>query len=70
MNGFRAYFQLLKAIPANTLSLLHFKKDAPTGMEIVVDGKVVNVEKLLRDGRVYIRAGETLYTITGEVVGR
>ena len=69
MNGFRAYFQLLKAVPANTLSLLHFKKDAPTGMEIVVDGKVVNVEKLLRDGRVYIRAGETLYTITGEVVG-
>ena len=70
MKGFRAYFQLLKAIPANTLSLLHFKKDAPTGMEIVVDGKVVNVEKLLRDGCVYIRAGETLYTITGEVVGR
>jgi hypothetical protein len=70
MNGFRAYFQLIKAIPANTLSMLHFKKDAPTGMEIVVDGKVVNVEKLLRDGRVYIRAGETLYTITGEVVGR
>ena len=69
MNGFRAYFHLLKAVPANTLSMLHFKKDAPTGMEIVVDGKVVNVEKLLRDGRVYIRAGETLYTITGEVVG-
>ena len=70
MNGFRAYFHLLKAVPANTLSMLHFKKDAPTGMEIVVDGKVVNVEKLIREGRVYIRAGETLYTITGEVVGR
>ncbi len=68
MNGFRAYFQLLKAVPANTLSMLHFKKDAPTGMEIVVDGKVVNVEKLLRDGRVYIRAGETLYTIDGTLV--
>ena len=68
MNGFRAYFHLLKAVPANTLSMLHFKKDAPTGMEIVVDGKVVNVEKLLRDGRVYIRAGETLYTIDGQVV--
>ena len=68
MNGFRAYFQLLKAIPANTLSMLHFKKDAPTGMEIVVDGKVVDVEKFLRDGRVYIRAGETLYTIDGQVV--
>lgn len=68
MNGFRAYFHLLKAVPANTLSMLHFKKDTPTGMEIVVDGKVVNVEKLIREGRVYIRAGETLYTITGEVV--
>lgn len=66
--GFRAYFHLLKAVPANTLSMLHFKKDTPTGMEIVVDGKVVNVEKLIREGRVYIRAGETLYTVTGEVV--
>ena len=37
---------------------------------VLVDGKVVNVEKLIREGRVYIRAGETLYTITGEVVGR
>jgi hypothetical protein len=30
--------------------------------------KLVDVEKFLKEGRVYIRMGETLYTITGEIV--
>ena len=68
-NGFRAYFQLQKAVPANTLSLLNFRKPASTDTQVIIDGKKVNVEKFLREGRVYIRVGETLYTITGEVVG-
>jgi hypothetical protein len=67
--GFRAYFQLQKAVPANTLSLLNFRKPASTDTQVIIDGKKVNVEKFLREGRVYIRVGETLYTITGEVVG-
>ena len=67
--GFRSYFQMKKDI-TNTISLLNFKKPTTTDTEIVVDGQTVNVEKLIREGRVYIRAGETLYTITGEVVGR
>lgn len=66
--GFRSYFQMKKDI-TNTISLLNFKKPTTTDTEIVVDGQTVNVEKLIREGRVYIRAGETLYTITGEVVG-
>jgi hypothetical protein len=53
----------------NTISLLNFKKPTTTDTEMVVDGKTVDVEKLMREGRVYIRVGETLYTITGEVVG-
>ena len=67
--GFRSYFQMKKDI-TNTISLLNFKKPTATGTEMVVDGKKVNVEKLLLEGRAYIRVGETLYTITGEVVGR
>ena len=67
--GFRGYFQLQKAVPANTLSLLNFRKPASTDTQVIIDGKKVNVEKFLREGRVYIRVGETLYTITGEVVG-
>lgn len=67
--GFRSYFQMKKDI-TNTISLLNFKKPSVTGTEMVVDGKTVDVEKLIREGRVYIRVGETLYSITGEVVGR
>ena len=67
--GFRSYFQMKKDI-TNTISLLNFKKPTTTDTEMVVDGQTVNVEKFIREGRVYIRAGETLYTITGEVVGR
>ena len=68
--GFRSYFQMKKDI-TNTISLLNFKKPTTTDTEMmVVDGQKVNIEKFLREGRVYIRVGETLYSITGEVVGR
>ena len=69
LRGFRSYFQMKKDI-TNTISLLNFKKPTTTDTEIVVDGQPVNVEKFIREGRAYIRVGETLYTITGEVVGR
>ena len=62
--GFRSYFQMKKDI-TNTVSLLNFKKPTTTDTEIVVDGKKVNVEKLLLEGRVYIRVGETLYNMDG-----
>jgi hypothetical protein len=69
LRGFRSYFQMKKEL-TNTLSLLNFKKPTTTDTEVVVDGQKVNVEKFIREGRAYIRVGETLYTITGEVVGR
>ena len=67
--GFRSYFQMKKNL-TNTKYLLNCKKPTTTDIEIVVDGQPVNVEKFIREGRAYIRVGETLYTITGEVVGR
>lgn len=67
--GFRSYFELKKPLPTNTKTLLGLKKPTSTNTTIVVDGKKVNVEKYLREGRVYIRVGGTLYTITGEIVG-
>ena len=70
MLGFRAYFQLAKPLPPGTAAKIVGKKPVTTNTTIIVDGKKVNVEKFLREGRVYIRVGETLYTITGEVVGR
>lgn len=70
MLGFRAYFQLAKPLPPGTAAKIVGKKPVTTNTTIVVDGKKVNVEKYLREGRVYIRVGETLYTITGEKVIR
>ena len=67
MLGFRGYFNLntpLQGIKARITS----SKNAPTNTTIVVDGKKVNVEKFLRDGRVYIRVGETLYNVNGQRV--
>ena len=66
--GFRGYFELQEALPANTLSLLKFRNSTSTNTDVIVDGKKVNIQKFLRDGRIYIRMGETLYTINGEVV--
>ena len=70
MLGFRAYFQLAKPLPAGASARIVGKKPVTTNTTIIVDGKKVNVEKYLREGRVYIRVGETLYTITGEKVRR
>ena len=70
MLGFRGYFQLAKALEPGTTTKIVGKKPVTTNTTIVVDGKKVNVEKYLREGRVYIRVGETLYNITGEKVIR
>ena len=68
MYGFRGYFTLNKPLPRGMQTRITSSKNAPTNTTIVVDGKKVNVEKFLREGRVYIRVGETLYTINGEKV--
>ena len=67
MYGFRGYFNLntpLKGIKARITN----SKGTTTNTTIVVDGKKVNVEKFLQEGRVYIRMGDSLYTIDGQKV--
>ena len=68
MYGFRGYFDLAKSLPSGTKINISARKDTPTNTTIVVDGKKVNIEKYLREGRVYIRVGDSLYTIDGQVV--
>jgi hypothetical protein len=65
MLGFRGYFQLNTPLPRGMQTRITSSKDAPTNTTIVVDGKKVNVEKFLREGRVYIRVGESLYNMDG-----
>lgn len=67
INGFRAYFQLEKELAPGTKVGISARKPTPTNI-ITIDGKRVNIEKFLREGRVYIRVGDSLYTITGEKV--
>lgn len=68
MPGFRGYFEFENTPPQRYASRISTSKNTTTGTEVVIDGQKVNIEKFLREGRVYIRMGETLYTITGEIV--
>jgi len=68
MLGFRGYFQLNQPLPQGMRTRITTQKPVATNTTIVVDGKRVNVEKFIREGRVCVRVGDTLYTITGEKV--
>lgn len=65
--GFRGYFTLGAPLPKGMQAILRNKDNTVTGL-VDINGKKVNIEKYLREGRVYIRVGDTLYTITGEKV--
>ena len=65
--GFRGYFELNK--PLNGIAArITPKQSVSTSTTIIVDGKRVNIEKYLREGRVYIRVGDSLYTMDGQKV--
>lgn len=68
INGLRGYFQLAKKLSNGTILQITPKQSVSTSTTIIVDGKRVNIEKYLREGRVYIRMGDTLYTIDGQKV--
>lgn len=68
MLGFRGYFQLNQPLPKGMQTRITTSKGTATNTTIVVDGKKVNVEKFLQEGRVYIRVGEDLYNIDGQKV--
>ena len=68
MPGFHAYFEFASAPPKGAKARISTSENTTTDAEVIIDGQTINVEKYLREGRVYIRMGETLYTITGEIV--
>lgn len=70
MYGFRGYFKLNQPLPKGMRTRITTSKGTATNTTIVVDGKRVNVEKFIREGRVCVRVGDTLYNINGEVIGR
>lgn len=68
MYGFRGYFELNQPLPKGMRTRITTSKGTTTNTTIVVDGKKVNVEKFLQEGRVYIRMGDSLYTVDGQLV--
>lgn len=65
--GFRGVFVLADELPAGTKVGIAERKTTPTGI-IDLHGTEVDVEKFMREGRVYIRVGESLYSLSGERV--
>jgi hypothetical protein len=68
--GFRGFFYFdRRNVPANVGARIAERKPTPTSV-INLNGEQVDVEKFLREGRVYIRVGETLYNMNGEIIER
>ena len=65
MPGFRGYFEFATTPPQGMQARISTSENTTTETKVVIDGQKVNIEKFLREGRVYIRMGETLYTIDG-----
>lgn len=66
--GFRGFFYFdRRNVPANVGARIAEREPTPTSV-INLNGEQVDVNKFLREGRVYIRMGEDLYTINGEKV--
>lgn len=68
MYGLRGYFRTTN-IPTSAKYNISSRKPATTGL-VDHKGRPVDVEKFVREGRAYIRVGETLYTLDGQKVGR
>lgn len=65
--GFRGYFTLGAPLPKGMQAILRNKDNTVTGL-VDINGKKVNINKYLREGRVYIRVGDSLYTVDGQKV--
>lgn len=69
MLGLRGVFYLDHELSAGTVAKIAERQSTTTGL-INFNGTQIDVNKFLREGRVYIRVGETLYSITGEIIER
>lgn len=64
MQGFRGYFRVTD-MPSGTTYSISSRKPIATGL-VDHKGRPINIEKYLREGHVYIRVGDTLYTLDGK----
>lgn len=66
LSGFRGYFTIPESL-RSLKAMISTKHDTPTGLE---DMNITErtYQKFLREGRVFIRVGESLYTVDGQLV--
>ena len=66
LSGFRGYFTIPESL-RSLKAMISTRHDTPTGLE---DMNITErtYQKFLREGRVYIRMGEYLYTVDGQLV--
>ena len=64
MQGFRGYFRVTN-MPSGTIYNISSRKPIATGL-VDHKGRPINIDKYLREGRVYIRVGDSLYTLDGK----
>ena len=67
IHGFRGYFTLGAPLPQGMQAIISSKDKTVTGL-IDVNGKKINIQKFLREGRVFIRVEDKLYTLDGQKV--
>ena len=71
LRGFRAYFQVPtvgpNAVPKNTPSRIVERTNTPTGIESALPSEI-KVQKIIRDGSVYILRDGKIYTIFGQTI--
>lgn len=65
--GFRGYFTLGAPLPQGVQAIIRNKDNTLTGL-VDVNGQKINIQKYLREGRIFIRVNDTLYTIDGQKV--
>jgi hypothetical protein len=66
LSGFRGYFTVPESL-RSLKAMISTRNDTPTGLE---DMNITErtYQKFLREGRVYIRVGESLYSVDGQLV--
>ena len=65
--GFRGYFTLAQPLEQGVQAIIRNKDNTLTGL-VDVNGQKINIQKYLREGRIFIRVNDTLYTIDGQKV--
>lgn len=67
LRPFRSYFTVIEPVPMGVRARVMFAPEHTTDIEFVQSDNVPYTKEL-RDGHLYIRRGETVYTISGQIV--